>query len=271
MSSGATEVPRPGGEPQSAQPAQAERPERRSSLERLHRLLSSFDYEHTRLTLSELSRRSAIPLSTTHRMVAELLELGMLERDQDDHLCIGVDVWKFGLLTPKAYGIQRVTLPFMQDLYSATGLPVHLGIRQGSEVAVVESLRPCGPGEERPRVGQRDPLHVVAVGMALLAYADAEFQEHYLANLDLQQRTGRNSAAAVRRDLAWTRAEGYAVNDRRTAPLLAIGAPVLDRVGRPLGAISIIVPGDSAVTPYGHLIRSTARAVQRTAGEQGLA
>ncbi|WP_205857730.1 IclR family transcriptional regulator, partial [Phytoactinopolyspora endophytica] len=244
---------------------------RRSSLERLHRLLSSFDYEHTRLTLSDLSRRSGIPLSTTHRMVAELLELGMLERDRDDHLCIGVDVWEFGLLTPKTYGIQRVTLPFMQDLYATTGLPIHLGIQHDGEVTMVESLRPRGTGKERPRVGQRDPLHIVAVGMAILAFSGAEFQENYLADLEHQGCTGRNSPATIRRELAQVRAEGYAVNDRKTAPLLAIGAPVLDRESRPLGAISIIVPGGSAVIPYGHLVKSTARAVQRTAREQRLA
>ena len=52
----------------------------------MHRLLSSFDYQHTRLTLSELSRRAGLPLSTTHRMVTEMVRLGMLERDHDAHL-----------------------------------------------------------------------------------------------------------------------------------------------------------------------------------------
>src|SRR5699024_12160705 len=60
---------------------------RRSSLERLHRLLSSFDYETPRLSLSELSRRAGLPLSTTHRMVGELLDLGILERDENEALC----------------------------------------------------------------------------------------------------------------------------------------------------------------------------------------
>lgn len=38
---------------------------RRSSVERIHRLLSSFDYEHNRLSLSDLSRRADPPLSKT--------------------------------------------------------------------------------------------------------------------------------------------------------------------------------------------------------------
>jgi DNA-binding IclR family transcriptional regulator len=242
---------------------------RRSSVERVHRLLSSFDHEHTHLRLSDLSRRAGLPLSTTHRMVTELLELGMLERDQDNFLCIGVAMWKFGLLTPKTYGIQRVALPFMQDLYATTRLPVHLGIPQGYQATIVESLRPRGSGRERPRIGQRDPLHMTAVGTALLAYCDADFQESYLTNL--KGHDGTATAEVIRRELAQTRASGCAISKRKTAPRIAIGAPVLDQAGRPMGAVSVVVPAGTSTPPYYHLIRRTARAVQRTAWEQGVA
>lgn len=242
--------------------------ERRSSLERVHRLLSAFDYESTRLSLSELSRRAGLPLSTTHRMVSELLDLGMLERDEDDALCIGVAVWKFGLLAPKTYRIQRVALPFMQDLYATTGRPIHLGIPQGMRVTTVESLRPRGGGRERPYIGQRDPMHVVALGMALLAFSELSFQERYLAGLEDVR--GDDGPEVIRRELAQARATGYTVSRRRTKPDIAIGAPVLNRSSRPIGAISIVVPEGTAEPPYGHLIRSTARAVQRTAWDQDI-
>lgn len=244
---------------------------RRSSVERVHRLLSSFDYENNRLSLSDLSRRADLPLSTTHRMVTELLELGMLERDQHNLLSIGVELWKLGLLTPKTYGIQRVALPFMQDLYATTGLPIHLGIPEGDKVTVVESLRPRGGGRERPRIGQRDPLHSCAVGTALLAFSDTSVQERYLARLgDLDQAKGP-TPETIRRDLAQTRANGYAVNTIKTTPNIALGAPVLDRAGQPISSVSVVVPEGTPTPPYGHLIRNTARAVQRTAREQGIA
>jgi len=241
---------------------------RRSSLERLHRLLSSFDYETPRLSLSELSRRAGLPLSTTHRMVGELLDLGILERDENEALCIGIEIWRFGLLAPRTYGIQRVALPYMQDLYATTGLPVQLGSPQGKQVMIVERLRPRGAGHERPQIGQRDPMHVVAVGMALLAFSNAHVQEQYLLHLD---RIGsEDKPETIRRELAHARGSGYAISERRTRPQIAIGAPVLDRVGDPIAALSLVLPEGTATPPYGHLIRSTARAVQRTAWEQGM-
>lgn len=248
----------------------AGKPVRRSSLERVHRLLSAFDYEHTRLTLTDLSRRAGLPLSTTHRMVGELLELGMLDRDDDDQLSIGVEVWKFGLLTPRTHGIQRVALPYMQDLYATTGLAVRLAIPHGDQATIVENLRsPSEAPHEPPMVGQRNPLYLSAVGMAILAFRRAEVQEEYLAKL----RDAKDPALAdaIRRELAQTRANGYSISSRLSAPRVAIGAPLLDHSGRPVASMSIVVPERTAATPYGHLVRSTARAVQRHARAQGAA
>ncbi|MFD1717281.1 IclR family transcriptional regulator [Georgenia deserti] len=261
-------VPTPTASPEAAP--------RRSSLERVHRLFSSFDYEHTTLSLSELSRRAGLPLSTTHRMVRELLDLGMLERTDSDDLCIGVDLWKFGLLTPKTFGIQRVALPFMQDLYATTGMPVHLGIPENGKVTIVESLRRRGSDgngtrgsrRERPYIGQRDTMHSSAVGMALLAFAESDEQEQYLA--DLARRPADDPPEEIRREMAQARASGYSVSCRRTRPSIAVGAPVLNRLGRPVGSLSLVLPEGTVIHGYGHLVRSTARAVQRTAWEQGM-
>lgn len=202
-------------------------------------------------------------------MVADLIDLGMLDRDDLDQLSIGVEVWKFGLLTPSAHGIQRVALPFMQDLYATTGLAVHLGIRQGDQATIVEKLRPRSAERERPHIGQRNPLHVTAVGMAILASSEAEIQEEYLAKL--RDVFDAATAEAIRRELAQTRANGFSVSSRLAAPRIAIGAPLLNPSGRPLGALSIVVPEGTAPQPYGHLVRSTVRAVQRTAWEHGVA
>lgn len=236
----------------------------KSTLGRAYRLLTCFHFDETRLSLSQLSRRSGLPLSTTHRMVTEMVRLGMLDRGRDDLLSIGVNLWRLGVLAG-TYGIQRVALPYMQDLYATTGLPIHLAIPQGEHTTVVESLRPLEQRLERPRIGQHDPMHVVGNGMAILAFSDPDLQQRYLARLS------PTVAEAVRRELARTRSAGYSVSTRRTGPSIAIGAPVLDRSGRPLAAISIIVPPGSAETPYGHLMRDTASAVQRMAWDQALA
>jgi DNA-binding IclR family transcriptional regulator len=49
---------------------------------RLLAVLDAFGPRSRALSLSEISRRSGLSLSTTHRLVHELLSWGALERDQ---------------------------------------------------------------------------------------------------------------------------------------------------------------------------------------------
>jgi DNA-binding IclR family transcriptional regulator len=63
--------------------------DRRTVAARLMSILGSFTPAHPVLSLAEISRRSGLPPSTTHRLVGELCEWGALERDDDRVYRIG--------------------------------------------------------------------------------------------------------------------------------------------------------------------------------------
>src|ERR1041384_1895623 len=94
--------------------------ERRSVLRRALCILGTFEDATTGMNLSELSRRSGVPLTTTHRIVTELHEWGALERDDSGSYRMGLRLWEVGALAPRSVGLQRIALPFMQDLYETT-------------------------------------------------------------------------------------------------------------------------------------------------------
>jgi DNA-binding IclR family transcriptional regulator len=52
-------------------------------------ILAAFDAEHPALTLSQISRRSGLPPSTTHRMLGEFIDWGALVRGRDRRYRIG--------------------------------------------------------------------------------------------------------------------------------------------------------------------------------------
>jgi IclR family acetate operon transcriptional repressor len=156
----------------------------------------------------------------------------------------------------------------MQDLHATTGLPIHLGIPDEDRVTIVESLRSQEPGPERPAIGQSDPMHSFAVGLALLAFSAPDFRERYVSGLE--ERENADTVERIRSEILRARADGYATSQRRTRPRTAIGAPVFDREGLPMGALSVVAPEEAATPPYGHLVQSTARGIQRTAWDQGI-
>ncbi|WP_046471576.1 IclR family transcriptional regulator [Allosalinactinospora lopnorensis] len=242
---------------------------RRSVLERALRILDTFGAEAESLNLSELSRRADVPLSTTFRIVSELTRWGALERTEDGSYRIGLKLWEVACLAPRAAGVRRVALPFMQDLYETTHQSVHLAVREGDQVVFVERLIGHDAVPSRPRVGGRYALHATAVGLVLLAHAPVELQENILAG-PLRSFTPYTyrEPARLRQALADVRRTGFAVSDRQiNTDLLSVAAAIHGPDDQVAAALSLVVPYREAHFPLlSQLVRTTTRGIARALG-----
>lgn len=144
-----------------------------SVLGRSVRLLTAFDVDRSVLTLAELARRSGLPKSTAHRLVAELAEHRLVEVTPDG-VRLGMRMFELGQLVPRQRGLREAALPLMEDLREATGATVHLVVLEGVEVVYLEILRGKGAPSMPSRVGGRMPAHATGVGKAILAFSAPE-------------------------------------------------------------------------------------------------
>jgi DNA-binding IclR family transcriptional regulator len=235
-------------------------------------VLDTFAETGAGLRLSEISRRSGVPLTTTHRIVAELLDWGALERDGAGGYRIGLRLWEVAALAPRSVGLQRIALPFMQDLYETTHRGVHLAVRENNEVVFVERFVSPETAGDRPRVGGRYALHATAVGQVLLAHAPLELQEEVITG-PLPTFTERTTATEreLRQILADVRRNGYAVSDRQINPdYTFVAAPIHGQDNRVIAALSLIIPYTEPHGPnVGHLVQATARGISRALGANG--
>lgn len=214
-----------------------------SVIGRVARILDAFHRHGGESTVTEVSRRTGIPLTTCHRLLAALSEEGILER-KDSRWQVGLRLWEIASHTPRAVEIQQLALPFMHDLLKVTAHPVHLAVRDGGEAVFIERLSTSENSPARPVVGSRYPLHVTAVGLALLAHADSECQEDFLAR-PLRRFTTHTQTdpQALRRTLAEVRARGFAIADRQVvSTAVSVAAPIRDEDDRVIAAISVNVP-----------------------------
>src|SRR4051794_240593 len=102
-------------------------------------VLGAFDGEHRCLTLSQLSRRSGLPLATVHRLAADLVEGRLLVRRGDGRYEIGARMWRLGMLAP-ATSLRELALPHLQDLVAATRHTVHPAVPGGATPLGIERL-----------------------------------------------------------------------------------------------------------------------------------
>ncbi|SEF30893.1 transcriptional regulator, IclR family [Amycolatopsis pretoriensis] len=240
-----------------------------SVVDRVLDLLGAFTADRPRLTLSELSRRAGLPLSTTHRIAGELTKRGALVRDEAGVYRVGLWLWEVASLAPHGAELRESAMPFLEDLYEATHQNVQLAVLDGPEVVYVERISGRGAVNVLTRVGGRLPAHATGVGQVLLAHAPAEAQEEVLAG-PLKTFTPKTvtSTAQLRRVLADVRRDGYAISDGQVELIsLSVAAPVHDSTDEVVAAISVVVPAEGTdprtLVPA---VRAAARGISRVLG-----
>ncbi|MGW3952286.1 IclR family transcriptional regulator [Streptomyces sp. NPDC004752] len=130
--------------------------------------------------LTELVERTGLPKPTVHRLTADLVRLGWLERS-GAHYRLGAKLFEFGALVPRRRDLREAALPFLQDLFEATRETVHLGVRDGLEVVYLERIHGHDALQLPSRIGGRLPLTCTGVGKALLAFSGTQLTEDVLS------------------------------------------------------------------------------------------
>jgi DNA-binding IclR family transcriptional regulator len=243
-----------------------------SATGRLVAVLEAFDGDHDRLTLSEVSRRARIPLTSTHRLVSELLTRRILERDDLGLLSIGLRLWELASRAPRTVGLRELALPFLEDLYEATHENVQLAVRDGTELVFVERIAGRGAVNVRTQVGLRFTLPATGVGLVLLAYADADTQDRVLAG-PLTAFTSYTivDPRQLRQALAQVRRTGVAISDRQvTDDALSVAAPIRDRGDEVVAAVSLVVAAETAMpAALIPVVAAAARGISRAVAAAG--
>jgi DNA-binding IclR family transcriptional regulator len=206
-------------------------------------ILDAFDSMHRRLKLTDIARRSNLPLATAHRHVQELVDWHALERRDDGTYQIGARLWHLGLLSAMHVELRETALPYLQDLCAVTGDTVHLAVRDGTKALYVERLGGARSVRVVSRPGGTLPLHATGVGKVLLAWAPEDVQRAVLSRPErltpytiVEPTRLADQLAEIRRTgVAWTREE-MALG----ASSLAMG--VTGTGGTVVAAVGLVVP-----------------------------
>lgn len=214
----------------------------KSVAQRTLAILGAFDVTHPRLSLSELARRTELPLATTYRLVTELVAWRALDRDADGVYTIGMRLWEAGLLAPVATKLRAAVSPLLQQLQVRTGENVQLATRDEFGGLYVEKLSGPGAVPIFARAGTRIPMHATALGKMLLACAEPSFLEASLRQpLVRFTKHTITDPMALRRELRRAAAQSYSLTREETmygANSIAVPIPLPE--GSPSLAVGIV-------------------------------
>ena len=192
------------------------------------------------LTLADLAEASRIPRATAHRLAVALEQHGLVRRDDAGRFALGMRLVALGRAAGAgSLPLREAARPALEQLRDGTGESVQLYVRDGDRRVCLESLESPHGLRTIVEVGAALPLDRGSAGKVL-----------------------RGDPAALRR--GWADSVG-----EREAGVASVSAPVVDRDGRVVAAVSVSGPIERTTRSpgrrYAAAVTAAAREVERAA------
>ena len=215
------------------------------SLERALNILSFFAEKKTGLTLTEVSQKLEVNMSTTFRILSTLEKHGFIQKNEHGHkYFLGISVAKLCSEFMTAYPFKDIALPFMEQLqkeyHETVALYAIKSVKHNERVCIARvesdySLRRV------VNVGDSMPLTRSAAGNVLMAYLPEKDQRHLLSLEPLLSME----------DLANIKQSGYAISDSsREIGIAGIAAPIFDASDHVAASLAITGPNTRLIFPH---------------------
>lgn len=227
-------------------------------------MLDAFGPDAPVLRVSEIAERTGLPLATASRLVAQLATEGLLVRDPDRRVRVGVRLWELAMRASPTKSLREAALPSMEALHGIVGHHVQLGVLEGDEVLCLERLSAPEAVVSFTEVAGRLPLCASSLGIALLAHAPRERRERALS-VPLAGFTPRTMTdpAAVRSALDRARRDGYAaLVGHLHEGSGGIAVPVRSASGRVVAALGVVVPPETESRSVVPILQLAARSIR---------
>ncbi len=233
-----------------------------SMVERMTLILDAFDASTPRLTLAELSDRTGLPRSTTHRILDQLVALRWLDHGGQSY-SLGMRALELGGLAVAHHELRDIATPLLADLHQRTGAVATLAVLDRRDVVFVDRHGRGLSTDPVTRVGGRVPAHATAAGKAMLAWhADALLRTEWPHRLPTRTPRTITTIEALRHDLAQVRSRGGVAFDREEAAQGTSSVAVALRgTGKALAALQL--SGDARAVNLERLAPYVAEAARK--------
>jgi DNA-binding IclR family transcriptional regulator len=212
------------------------------SLVRALRLLDCFKHGRPEMTLGEFVRESGLSKTTTYRLLTTLEYAGWLERTPDAAFRLTIKPFQIGSILVDSLELRHEAGPIMAELAERLRETVYLVVPVGRHAVCLERIDSGSAVRVMAlQVGGSQLLNLGAGPRALLAWREDDLMDELLSQpLEAPTENSIAEPDALRADLAESRERGYTIALGDVTPQVgAVGAPVFDRTGGAIAAISV--------------------------------
>lgn len=219
--------------------------EKIQSIARAFSILESFRDYPDGASVTQLSKDTDLHKSTVHRILGTLLDLGYIEKDEDNKYLISYKLYDLGNIKLKNTNFIEISHGYMKELSEEVNEVVHLVIKDDIYTVYVDKVEANNSITMASHVGTRNHLIYTSVGKAMLApLSDNEIKDIW----DRTPKVKKTEKTILNfDDFMQNIQEVRNTNIARDAEenedgIYCIGTALYDSTGNVAGAISITGP-----------------------------
>ncbi|MEO3751088.1 IclR family transcriptional regulator [Streptomyces sp. B6B3] len=201
------------------------------------------------LSAPEITRKLQLPRTTVHELVTTLAARSYLVPvpEQPGRYRLGVRTYQLGSRYAEQLDLAAEGQQVARSVAETCGETVHVAVLEDVDVIYIAKVDSTHAVRMVSAAGRRLPAHCTAVGKMLLASLPPEELDARLPEEDGRLRSltpnSITSLEELRGVLTEVRERGVASEQRESNPdVSCVAAPVRDRAGRVVAALSISVP-----------------------------
>jgi IclR family KDG regulon transcriptional repressor len=243
------------------------------SVQRALRVLDCFTAETPELRLIDISRMLEINKVQALRLASTLESQGFLVRDpRTKYYRLGLRLFQLGMIVQQQSEIQRVAHLMLHDLVAETGETARIMLPHENGPTCIDLVESPRQFRVFGKLGGFYPWHAGTSTKLLLAYQPAELQERILSQpLERFTATTTTDPDQLRSQFQLIRERGYHISSNDIEwGATAIAAPIFDKRGEAVAAVSVSGPSERLDTPAVErvlgLVLATAGDVSRSLG-----
>lgn len=241
------------------------------SLKRTLAMLGAVVADGGRASVSELARRTDMPVATAHRQIATLVAERYLSPAGRGRHVAGPRLRDLLHRLDEKQLLANVAAPVLHRLAGRVRSVVQLGTLENDMVTYrIKTGR--GASDLFTRVGMQLEAYCSGIGKVLLAHLPTDQREAYIAGGPFVALTDRTiiDPDRLREELACVLQQGFAVDDQEIAPgLRCLAVPLCNAAGQVLAAISVSqgIPSRRTLDDCRvvEMLRDTARTIEAAA------
>jgi DNA-binding IclR family transcriptional regulator len=223
------------------------------ALQRGMKVLDALLEARTPLSLEQICDYTQLPKSTVFRILVNLLQ-GQYMVETEAGYWLGLKMLRFGALVEEKLDLTQQAYPFLIQLRDQVNETVHLAVLDDDlQVIYLEKLSTQHAiGLMMSRIGITAPMHGTALGKAMAAFRPEDEIYHWIRTGSLKTLTDATitDEDTFLQELREIRSRGYAIDSGEfEASVRCIAAPIRDRTGRVIAAVSISGPDTRMPVP----------------------